>query len=144
MSPLLVLWLWLPLALPPAHGQPGAKKAEGVDASTVAAYEKLGGVYGGVVKDRFGSPRFEAGKEAASQGLPGFRFYSLADGEVRNLPQVGVPFALDLNFTRVTDAGLKELAGLKGLSYLDLRNTKVTAAGMRKLQQALPKCRIVP
>ena len=44
--------------------------------------------------------------------------------------------------TQVTDAGLKELAGLTRLQTLDLTDTQVTGAGLKKLQQALPKCNI--
>jgi hypothetical protein len=43
----------------------------------------------------------------------------------------------------VTDAGLKELKELKQLQSLDLRYTKVTEAGVKDLQDALPECRIV-
>jgi hypothetical protein len=43
----------------------------------------------------------------------------------------------------VTDAGLKELAGLKSLQSLDLSRTKVTDAGLKELQKALPDCEIV-
>jgi len=42
----------------------------------------------------------------------------------------------------VTDAGLKELAGLKALESLDLREAKVTNKGIADLQKALPKCTI--
>ncbi len=49
---------------------------------------------------------------------------------------------LDLRDTRVTDAGLKELAGLKNLTTLQLRGTGVTEAGIARLRQALPGCEI--
>ena len=42
----------------------------------------------------------------------------------------------------MTDAGLKELASLKNLTYLTLRGTKVTKAGAEELLQVLPKCHI--
>jgi Leucine-rich repeat (LRR) protein len=42
----------------------------------------------------------------------------------------------------VTDADLKELAHLKNLTTLNLSFTKVTDAGVRELQKALPKCSI--
>jgi len=42
----------------------------------------------------------------------------------------------------VTDAGLKELAGLKSLQSLDLFITHVTDAGIKELQKALPGCQI--
>jgi hypothetical protein len=49
---------------------------------------------------------------------------------------------LDLRDTRVTDAGLKHLAGLKNLATLYLQDTQVTDAGVAELQRALPKCQI--
>jgi hypothetical protein len=49
---------------------------------------------------------------------------------------------LNLAATDVTDAGLEELAGLKGLTWLILGNTNVTQAGVRDLQKALPTCKI--
>ena len=49
---------------------------------------------------------------------------------------------LDLDGTKITDAGLKELAKLQKLERLYLNNTKVTRAGAAELQKALPKCRI--
>jgi internalin A len=42
----------------------------------------------------------------------------------------------------VTDAGLKELSGLKSLQSVVLFGTKVTDAGVAELQKALPACRI--
>ena len=47
-----------------------------------------------------------------------------------------------LGYTKVTDAGLKELASLKSLETLSLRGTKVTDAAVKELQEALPDCRI--
>ena len=49
---------------------------------------------------------------------------------------------LDIGFTPITDAGLKELAGLKGLQILDLRKTKVSDAGVADMQNAMPELRI--
>jgi hypothetical protein len=50
---------------------------------------------------------------------------------------------VDLTRSEVTDAGLEHLKGLSRLQQLWLVSTKVTDAGVKKLQQALPKCRIV-
>ena len=44
---------------------------------------------------------------------------------------------LNLDFTEVTDAGLKELTALKSLTELGVRDTKVSDAGAKELQQAL-------
>lgn len=49
---------------------------------------------------------------------------------------------LDLDDTRVTDAGLRHLEGLSALESLSLYNTGVTDEGLRKLQAKLPNCRI--
>jgi len=40
---------------------------------------------------------------------------------------------LNLKWTRVTDAGLKELAALKQLQGLDLSFTQLTDAGLKEL-----------
>ena len=45
--------------------------------------------------------------------------------------------------TQVTDAGLKELAGLKQLQTLDLSSTQVTDAGERQLRKALPNLQVI-
>ena len=43
----------------------------------------------------------------------------------------------------MTDAGLKELTGLKSLQSLYLTGTKVTVTGVVELRKALPACKIV-
>jgi hypothetical protein len=104
----------------------GAKApGKGLDHETMAAYQKLGGVYG------------EWGKEGAA--MPGFTFRTFPKAK---LPQVTVPFVLDLSHSDVTDAGLKDLAGLNNLAELHLEDTKVTPAGLSELSRALPNCRI--
>jgi hypothetical protein len=50
--------------------------------------------------------------------------------------------SLSLAYTGVTDAGLKELAAYKRLTSLELGGTKVTEAGVGELQKALPECKI--
>jgi internalin A len=49
---------------------------------------------------------------------------------------------LSLRSTEVTNAGLKNLIGLKSLRMLYLEGTKVTDAGVKELQTALPACGI--
>src|SRR5215471_14025304 len=53
------------------------------------------------------------------------------DGKQPGKPAVSV----DLHGTKVTDAGLKELKGLKNLQELDLWGTKVTDAGLKELKE---------
>jgi hypothetical protein len=43
--------------------------------------------------------------------------------------------ALDLSFSLVTDAGLKELKELKNLQTLDLAHSEVTDAGLKELKE---------
>src|SRR5207245_2591285 len=53
---------------------------------------------------------------------------------VRDLAAPGSPIiSVNLDSTKVTDAGLKELAGLKSLQSLDLMFTMVTDAGLKEL-----------
>ena len=60
----------------------------------------------------------------ASGGKPGevlaFHFDVWTAGIIAKLPQPPTAFGLDFYNSNVTDAGLKELAGLKSLQQLDL------------------------
>jgi hypothetical protein len=47
-----------------------------------------------------------------------------------------------LDNTKITDAGLKEVAKLQQLTFLGLSDTQVTDAGVAELQKALPNCKI--
>ena len=48
--------------------------------------------------------------------------------------------SIGLTRTKITDAGLKELAKLPQLTFLSLEDTKVTEAGVAELKKALPNC----
>jgi internalin A len=50
---------------------------------------------------------------------------------------------LALNETRITEAGLKEIAELKRLTLLNIHGTRITGAGMKQLQQSLPNLNII-
>jgi Leucine-rich repeat (LRR) protein len=67
----------------------------------------------------------------------------VTDAGLEHLRELTQLEGLDLMDTRVTDAGLDNLKGLAQLTSLYLKNTRVTAQGVKKLEQALPKCRIV-
>ena len=58
---------------------------------------------------------------------------------LKNIPNV---VRLNLAETKVTDAGLAHLEGLKNLKSLYLWQTQVTPDGAEKLRQALPDCNI--
>ena len=51
--------------------------------------------------------------------------------------------SLNLINTRVTDAGLMELATLKSINTLELSGTQVTNAGIKNLQKELPNWKIL-
>jgi internalin A len=83
-------------------------------------------------------PKFHAQEKGEIKAMPVFQFSDWKEGVLVKLPDPGVPFGLSLNLTKktdagVTDAGLKELAGLKSLQELDLDFTKVTDAGLIEL-----------
>ena len=83
--------------------------------------------------------------EARAGALPVFQFPAprtsggsppklyLTEVVLTGLPDPGMPFGLSLGHTKVTDAGLKELAGLKSLQSLYLYSTDVTDAGLKEL-----------
>jgi len=86
---------------------------------------------------------FGSKPEGMADVVPALQLTEWEAGVVRKLPAPKVPFGLALVFAGVTDAGLKELAGLKSLQKLDLRRTQVTDAGLKELQKALPACQIL-
>ncbi len=121
-----------------------APKRDAIDSDTIAAYEKLGAVYGGFRLNPItwsdegfrGHLEFEPGKDAAAKHLPGFRLSPLRKGGLPGpLPAVGVQFGLDFAGTSLTDAGLKELKELKNLTALVLLATQVTDAGLIELKE---------
>ncbi len=65
--------------------------------------------------------------------IPAFRLTNWQEGVLAKLPQTQVPFGLDLGDTDVTDAGLKELAGLMSPQSLNLGGPQVTDAGLKDL-----------
>ena len=67
----------------------------------------------------------------------------MTDAGLKELAGLKSLQALNLGDTQVTDAGLKELAGLKSLQLLDLDDTKVTEAGVAAWQKDLPACNIL-
>jgi RNA polymerase sigma factor (sigma-70 family) len=79
-------------------------------------------------------PQFVPETEGKPGDLPAFRFNNWTDGLLTKLPVPAQAFGLSLsNIQAVTDAGLKELAGLKSLQSLILDNNPVTDAGLDEL-----------
>ena len=69
-------------------------------------------------------------------------FTKITDEGLKELPKLKQLTYLRLFSTQITDSSLKELAKLKQLTSLNLNNTKVTKAGVAELQSALPECKI--
>jgi hypothetical protein len=82
-----------------------------------------------------------------------------SDGEVRQLNFVGTEVEdsdlatvalfprlqrLLLGATRVTDAGMRHLVGLKNLGYLSLHGTEVSEQRRQQLRLLLSNCRVCP
>ena len=150
-----------------ATGQPPKQDTpQPLPAEIVAAWKKAGAKPGSMGLDLNGFLAFEEKATGLVGAVPVFSFASWKDGVVAKLPVPAALFGLNLYRTQVTDAGLKELAGLKSLHTLDLRGTQVTDAGLKELaglkslhtlylsgtqvtdagvaelQKALPDCRI--
>jgi RNA polymerase sigma factor (sigma-70 family) len=158
------------------HERPGKAKEPGpLPEEAAAAWRKAGAQVGRMRKPGldyvFGYDRgdFIPDEKAHAGEIPAFQYglrrqkFSADDppwrtGVLPKLPDPGVPFALDLSATQVSDAdlkelagfkslhtlwlgvdknvsdaGMKELAGLTNLQALDLGNTKVTDAGLKEL-----------
>ena len=94
--------------------------AQKLPAELVAAWEKAGARVGWMADDQFGCPRPREGAEGKKGEVPAFRFWKWKAGVMAQLPQPQTAFGLYLTETQVTDAGLKELSGLKSLQSLDL------------------------
>jgi hypothetical protein len=146
-----------------------AAELQPLPAEVVQTWEKAGAKAGWVGPHRwYGDLLFsdQLNVLEAERAVPAFRFARWESGQIGKLPAPEKPFglsfentsltdaglkelaglenltSLDLRHTKVTDAGLKELAGLKNLILLVLEETKVTGAGVKELQKALPNCRI--
>ena len=109
------------------------KPASPLPAGIVAAWEKAGAHYGWTVRQGHGYTFLIIGDQGKFKELPGFLFFSWQPGVIDRLPQPDSGFGLSLIGTKVTDAGLKELAKLKTLQYLDLGATAVTDIGLKEL-----------
>lgn len=95
--------------------------------AAIKAFEELGGRF-----KKYVNPKT---MQSSSKGYLTKRGNSgaVGDGELAKIPNLPFSFWLDLSFTKVTDAGLNELATLENLSGLFLGDTHVTDAGLKKL-----------
>jgi hypothetical protein len=89
-------------------------------ARAVQAFQRLGATYGRLYTSPDGWSAFYPDEEAEGEGMPAFRLPKCDDGTLRSLPAAGVPFALVLRGSSVTDEGLAALGRVKNLRALDL------------------------
>ncbi len=86
----------------------------------VAAWAKAGAEAVWIGQNDFALVTFHVGGEGKEGEVPGFRFKVWQPEVLGRLPQPEGGFGLSFIDTKLTDAGLKELAGLKSLRTLDL------------------------
>jgi len=55
----------------------------------------------------------------------------------------GVVVGLNLDGSKITDAGLSKLTTLKEMRWIGLARSGVTDAGVKKLRKALPDCNVL-
>jgi hypothetical protein len=68
--------------------------------------------------------------------------WNVSDAGLKELAGLRNLQRLDLWGTQVTDAGVEHLKGLTKLQVLQLDRTQVTDEGVKRLQEALPNCKI--
>ena len=66
----------------------------------------------------------------------------ITDAGLKELAKLQELRKLFLSNTKITDEGLKEMAKLQKLKFLHLIETKITDADVTKLKKALPNCNI--
>ena len=69
-------------------------------------------------------------------------FTAVTDAGLKELEKCPNLQALNLSYTAVTDEGLRQLKGCKRLQTLYLEGTAVTDAGQKELEAALPKIKV--
>lgn len=109
------------------------QRLEPLPAEIVKAWSDAGASVGWMRLHQSGYVEFIAKNAGKPGDLPAFRFSEWRAGVLDRLPPPAAGFGMSLLNIRVTDAGLKELAGLKNLQSLDLVGTRVTDAGLKEL-----------
>ncbi len=106
--------------------------AAGIDGETMAACYRCGGQYGKMNSGRFGFGSFVNLIRATPSDLPAFQFKGVPEG---TLPVIGVPFAIYLfGVPQLADADLERLSGQKNLAAIYLDSKVVTDAGLKALE----------
>src|SRR6516162_10497416 len=104
-----------------------------LDPHQVAAWKNAGAKAYWLVVDESGYWDLSEVRPKNPAALPVFRWAVFEPGVIAELPAPSARFVLDLGGTKVTDRGLKELAGLKNLQILSLNCTQVKGWGLKEL-----------
>ena len=125
ISAVLVIVFGLSLtAASSAVPEPGVPQetsgSEPLPAKIVKAWTDAGATAGWMGVTKSGRLRFVVRQQPGELAVvvPAFRIKTWRDNMVSGLPAPGRPYGLNLVSAQVTDAGLKELAGLKSLQSL--------------------------
>ena len=76
------------------------------------------------------------------KGLSIFDCNKVDDGVFEHLAKIKTMTGLNLDYAKITDAGLEKVKMLPKIEALYLSHTNVTAVGVKKLRAALPKLRV--
>ena len=68
---------------------------------------------------------------------------TIARSEICVIITDGVIVGLNLDGSKITDAGLSKLAILEKMRWIGLARSEVTDAGVKKLRKALPDCNVL-
>jgi hypothetical protein len=68
---------------------------------------------------------------------------TIARSEICVIVTDGVIVGLNLDGSKITDAGLSKLASLDKMRWIGLARSGVTDAGVKKLRKALPDCNVL-
>ena len=67
----------------------------------------------------------------------------ITDAGLKDIAKLQQLTGLDLSGTKITDEGLKDIAKMQNLTTLYLLGTQITDAGAAELMKAMPKCEIL-
>ena len=164
-GPMAVLVTLLLLATGGGTGRAGAPQGKTdppkpLSEKIITAWKEAGAEVGWMRANPYGFLEFVPGQAGKPGDVPAFRFRVWQAGRLAKLPAPAAALGLDLGGTpqvtdavlkelaglksscmrldpsgrtEVTDAGLKELAGLKSLHTLFLNSTEVTDAGLKEI-----------
>ena len=68
---------------------------------------------------------------------------AIARSEICVIVTDGVVVGLNLDGSKITDAGLVKLASIEKMRWVGLARSEVTDAGVKKLSKSLPDCNVL-